>query len=39
MGNCRAGACEAALLRAGGNDTDAIADVIRKVVLAPGCPE
>jgi Cof subfamily protein (haloacid dehalogenase superfamily) len=39
MGNCRAGACEAALLRAGGNDTDAISDVIRRVVLAPGCPE
>ncbi|MBM4352911.1 MAG: HAD family phosphatase [Deltaproteobacteria bacterium] len=38
MGNCRPEACKAALLTIGKNDSDAIADVIRKVVSGPGCP-
>ncbi len=37
MGNCRPAACEAALARIGRHDTDAIANVIRKVALTPEC--
>jgi FMN hydrolase / 5-amino-6-(5-phospho-D-ribitylamino)uracil phosphatase len=39
MANCRKSCCEASLARIGNNDTDAIADVIEKVVLTPECPE
>ncbi len=33
MGNCRSGACEAALVRIGDNDSDAIAELVRRVAL------
>jgi Cof subfamily protein (haloacid dehalogenase superfamily) len=37
MGNCRPAACDAAGARIGGNDTDAIADVITRLALTPAC--
>jgi hydroxymethylpyrimidine pyrophosphatase-like HAD family hydrolase len=36
MGNCRSGACEAAIARIGAHDTDAIADLVRHVALVDG---
>lgn len=39
MGNCRSGACKAALATIGTNETDAIARVIEAVALTPDCPE
>jgi hydroxymethylpyrimidine pyrophosphatase-like HAD family hydrolase len=39
MGNCRPAACDAAMARIDPNNTDAIADVVRKVVLRPACLE
>ena len=39
MGNCRPSACDAAMARIDPNNTDAIAEVIRKVVLRPACLE
>lgn len=38
MGNCRRGACEAALVRCGDNNTDAIAEVIERLILTSECP-
>ncbi len=37
MGNCRQAACDAALARIGGHDTDAIADAIEKLAILPEC--
>lgn len=39
MGNCRPSACDAAMARIDPNNTDAIAEVVRKVVLRPACLE
>jgi Cof subfamily protein (haloacid dehalogenase superfamily) len=39
MGNCRPAACDAAMARIDPNNTDAISDVVRKVVLTPACLE
>lgn len=38
MDNCRPEACAAALLRTRSNDTDAIAELIERLLLRPSCP-
>jgi len=37
MGNCLEGACRAALVRTGSNDTDSIARVLLRVAIGPRC--
>lgn len=39
MGNCRPSACDAAMARIDPNNTDAISEVVKKVVLKPLCYE
>ena len=37
MGNCHPDTCEAALFKTGRHDTDAIARIIERLVILPGC--
>jgi len=39
MGNCRSGACKAALARLGTNETDSIAAVLDAIAMTPDCPK